>query len=242
MNETEKMAYAKSFIDKLAEGINPLDDTPVKDDDIINNVRISRCLYYVSSVLSKAIENETAPIVRMPKPKKSEFYLTDEQAAGFLYSEQPIYLSAIRERLNALKNDDIMKDLSHIALKEWLIKKGYLEERTVFDKKYVSPTESGESLGITSERRVGPNGQYNVNLYDLNAQKFIVSKVTEIARYAEEKKKGEATKVEFSNEDDKTLIETYRDGFVVEEIAKSVNKPIEDVVKRLRYLNKSGRL
>ena len=34
MTELEKIAYAKAFIDKLANGINPLDDTPIPDDDI----------------------------------------------------------------------------------------------------------------------------------------------------------------------------------------------------------------
>ena len=29
MTELEKITYAKSFIDKLANGINPLDDTPI---------------------------------------------------------------------------------------------------------------------------------------------------------------------------------------------------------------------
>ena len=45
MTELEKIAYAKSFIDKLANGINPLDDTPIPDDDIANNVRLSRCFF-----------------------------------------------------------------------------------------------------------------------------------------------------------------------------------------------------
>ena len=50
MTELEKIEYAKSFIDKLANGINPLDDTPIPDDDIANNVRLSRCFFYVSSM------------------------------------------------------------------------------------------------------------------------------------------------------------------------------------------------
>ncbi len=53
MTELEKIEYAKSFIDKLANGINPIDDTPVKDDDAINNVRLSRCFFFVSDVLSR---------------------------------------------------------------------------------------------------------------------------------------------------------------------------------------------
>ena len=56
MTELEKTAYAKSFIDKLANGINPLDNQPIEETDIVNNVRISRCLFYVSDILRKVIE------------------------------------------------------------------------------------------------------------------------------------------------------------------------------------------
>ena len=56
MTELEKIEYAKSFIDKLANGINPLDDTPIPDGDIANNVRLSRCFFYVSSILQKEID------------------------------------------------------------------------------------------------------------------------------------------------------------------------------------------
>jgi GTP pyrophosphokinase len=67
MTELEKIAYAKSFIDKLANGINPLDDTPIPDDDIVNNVRLSRCFFYVSSILQKEIDRERR---KQPKEKK----------------------------------------------------------------------------------------------------------------------------------------------------------------------------
>ena len=42
MTELEKIAYAKSFIDKLANGINPLDDTPIPDDDTFYFHQIDR--------------------------------------------------------------------------------------------------------------------------------------------------------------------------------------------------------
>jgi len=47
MTENEKIQYAKAFIDKLARGINPLDDSFIRDDDIVNNVRISRCFFCI---------------------------------------------------------------------------------------------------------------------------------------------------------------------------------------------------
>ena len=37
MTELEKIEYAKTFIDKLANGINPLDDTSIPENDIANN-------------------------------------------------------------------------------------------------------------------------------------------------------------------------------------------------------------
>ena len=40
MTELEKMQRAKMYIDKLANGINPIDDRPAADSDIINNVVI----------------------------------------------------------------------------------------------------------------------------------------------------------------------------------------------------------
>ena len=45
MTELEKIERAKTYIDKLANGINPVDDTMAPDADIINNVRLSGCLF-----------------------------------------------------------------------------------------------------------------------------------------------------------------------------------------------------
>lgn len=69
MTELETMQRAKMYIDKLAKGINPLDDSIVPEDGIINNVRLSRCLFYVSDVLRQVIENGG---VTPPKKKKKE--------------------------------------------------------------------------------------------------------------------------------------------------------------------------
>ena len=57
MTELEKMQRAKMYIDKMANGINPIDDTAAPENDVINNVRISRCFFYVSDILRQVIEN-----------------------------------------------------------------------------------------------------------------------------------------------------------------------------------------
>ena len=40
MTELEKIERGKMYMDKLANGINPIDDTMTPDDDLINNVRV----------------------------------------------------------------------------------------------------------------------------------------------------------------------------------------------------------
>ena len=79
MTELEKIAYAKSFIDQLAEGVNPLDGTPIPEGDIANNVRLSRCFFYVSDILRQVIDNGgVAPVKAIKTGGKPEFSLSAE--------------------------------------------------------------------------------------------------------------------------------------------------------------------
>ena len=57
MVEKERILRAKMYVDKLANGINPLTDQPLPDEDPINNVKISRCFFYVSDLLRRLVEN-----------------------------------------------------------------------------------------------------------------------------------------------------------------------------------------
>ena len=47
MIDLEKVKIAKEWMNALANGYNPLDGTALDDKDIVNNVHISRCLFYV---------------------------------------------------------------------------------------------------------------------------------------------------------------------------------------------------
>ena len=53
MEEREKLAAAKKYLDDLANGVDPLTGRILPEDSGVNNVRVSRCLFYVSSVLEK---------------------------------------------------------------------------------------------------------------------------------------------------------------------------------------------
>lgn len=172
MTEIEKIEYTKSFIDKLANGINPIDDSQIKEEDIVNNVRISRCLFFVSDVLRQVVENGGIK----KKSAKIPFALALEERANFEYSDIPIPVSEITKRFNALVTNEDMKKLSHKNITEWLISIEMLYEMTKPDGKTTKrPTEHGMAIGITTETRTGMRGEYVVTVYDKNAQEFIVN-------------------------------------------------------------------
>lgn len=60
MEEREKLAAAKKYLDDLANGVDPLTGRILPEDSGVNNVRVSRCLFYVSSVLGKSSKTAAA--------------------------------------------------------------------------------------------------------------------------------------------------------------------------------------
>ena len=186
MTELEIMSRAKTYLDKLARGIDPLTDREVPEDDIVNNVRISRCLFYVSGILEKVIANG-GYVGTKPKVVKEEFALPDGAAASFRFSDKPIPVSEIAARLNELKQRENMKDLTGAKIADWLAAKGILEIRQDQQgKKHKCPTAQGVSLGLSMEHRTGQYGEYDVVMYSLPAQHFVVDHLEAILAPAAE--------------------------------------------------------
>ena len=45
MTELETMQRAKMYLDKLAQGIDPISGDEVPEDSVLNNVRLARCFF-----------------------------------------------------------------------------------------------------------------------------------------------------------------------------------------------------
>lgn len=178
MTELEKMQRAKMYIDKLANGINPLDDTLAADLDLVNQVRISRCLFYVSDILRQVIDNNG--VISKARSSKKAFFLSAESINKFSFSVTPIPISEITNRLNALADLDVCYKLKHSDITSWLIEIGALETISTNGKTVKRPTEQGRELGISVEKRMGFNGEYVVVIYNKEAQQLILDNIDAI--------------------------------------------------------------
>ena len=187
MNENEKILKAKSYLDKLANGINPITTELASENDTINNIHISRCLFYVSDVLRNLIENNNNP--QKKKNSKIPLSVTPQQLADYVFDDNPITVTEITKKLNSLIDTEEMKGIKTTSITNWLIKINMLEYfADENSKNHKIPTENGIQLGITTQERLGMYGSYKVVLYDSNVQQFILDNIDTIAYYNTQKK------------------------------------------------------
>ena len=181
MTEQEKLQCAKYYIDCLANGRNPLDGTPIPEQDIVNQVKISRCLFYVSDVLRKQIDSIENKADRSAGKHKLPFHITEEEQLRYEPSRTPIPASVIGHKVNEILREKGMRKVTYRAITTWLASVGLLEEEKIANgKSRMVPTASGIAMGITTEIRMGGNGEYPCVVYNENAQNFVIENLNEI--------------------------------------------------------------
>ena len=164
-----KLKVAIDWISKLANGVNPIDGSILPDNDIVNNVHISRCLFFVSNMLEDIGKKKQA----QTKQYEQGFQLTPEAASRVYISERTGIAMFVKEINKVIPEN--MKPLAASKITQWLVSAGYLVEQERNDgHKYKVPSELGTSIGITSAWKEGSQGQYLAISYDANAQRFIL--------------------------------------------------------------------
>lgn len=187
LDEKERLLNAKIYLDKLANGINPITNEIVPENDTINNIHISRCLFYISDILRDIIENKNSSAKK--KNAKVPFTVTAQQLANYNFTDTPITVTEITRNINSLIDTEEIKALKTTSITNWLVEIDFL--KCIADEKgknHKLPTDKGEQLGISTQERLGMYGTYKVVLYNSNAQQFILDNLDTIAFYNSNKK------------------------------------------------------
>ena len=178
MTELETMQRAKMYMDKLAQGIDPVTNQEIPGDSVLNNVRLARCFFYVADVLEQVIANGG---IIGSRPKLQPFSITMEQLAGVELSLEPLRVTRIVERISTVVDNPQMKKLSTTVITNWLLEKGFLEKQIGPDgKSHRVPTRDGFRIGLSVQNRQGQYGEYQAVFYNAEAQRFVLDHLGEM--------------------------------------------------------------
>ena len=173
------LEHAKSYIDALARGVNPLTGEEVPENEVIQQVRISRCLFYVSDVLDEVLQNGGVRSVHREYVTLQPFSPQTIDFSDFPFFNYAVGIKAFSDAINAYCPEG-MKKLNPTVVTNWLAEQGYLQSEIVNNKRRKRLAPLGAEIGIVEVERNGEYGKYMQLLYSESAQRFLLEHLPEI--------------------------------------------------------------
>lgn len=193
MDKLQVIQRAKSYMDMLSQGIDPISGELIENDSTLQQERLKKCFSYVSGILDEIIK--TNGIVAMPVSKfsqeytmarkKSAFSLNQQQRRNIHISNSPIIPSAFIKNINSVVNVEMMEKLSLKTINKWLLKQGYLSEQkvpTVVNKNVKTITSTSANIGVIEQTIVDQKtGEAKTQVFfSRQAQEFILDNIESI--------------------------------------------------------------
>ena len=131
--------------------------------------------YYFGDEAAAVAQTAAGQKNRVQKGKEADFYLTNEQAQAFPFAEKYLVVE-LAEKLNELRDADMVKKISGAEIFRRVQEKGYAGEKMEdgIRKKYV--TRTGQESGLFLGMRLSKKGtEYEDIYYNEKAQEMIVA-------------------------------------------------------------------
>ncbi|MGN0528590.1 MAG: hypothetical protein ACI4IE_05610 [Eubacterium sp.] len=224
--------HAKDYIDDLARGINPITKENTNENDVINNVKISRCLFYVSDLLNEIIDNGG---ITKKSSVQNEFEAGSVNLDRINISDTPVTVSVISRRINEVKPEN-MKKLKVTAITNWLVSINMLEVVKINGKNVKRVTDNGTDLGICTEEHFGQYGKYYSITYNKDAQQFIVDNLNSIIEGGFNGSSKTKAGKPWSSDEEFLLKTMFEEGTCVKDIAVQLQRSNGAVKARLEKL------
>ncbi len=176
--DMQKLDIAITYLKRIADGNNPINNMPAEDDAVLNNPNVIRCMYFVKDILeqvkaSNGIIGTTAKKERKTRRAVDAFPI--ELLGKYQYREDK-GISRILSQLYEPTKDKTIRKISGKAINDWLMTNGYITE-TYSDELKTNikvPTEKGKNVGLKSERVEYPSNTYYTIIYNKSAQEFLI--------------------------------------------------------------------
>lgn len=196
MDKLKVIQHAKTYMDKLSKGIDPI--SGMDSTSLLQQEQLRKCFAFVSDILEEIVDNNG--LVNLPDvnghnyqivKKKAAFALNHQQKSKIEITNALISPTTFIRNINSVIDIDSMEKLSLKSVNLWLLDKGYINETkamTFVNRTVKISTPYSESVGIFEQVVVDKTtGETKKELrYSRQAQQFILDNLDEIIKYSKE--------------------------------------------------------
>ena len=174
-----KLEVAIKYVERIADGCNPVNNVPLEKDDVLNNPNIIRCMYFIKDVLEEVRNNGGQIGGRNVKEPASPFPI--EILDNFMYVEDKSITHVLNQIYEPIVDMNIKK-VSVTKVTAALKEEGYLfdEPNAETGKTRKVPSKKGRELGIYTVEREYNGRMYESVTYNQNAQKYVVELIRKL--------------------------------------------------------------
>lgn len=165
--EKETIANLQESVEKLAQGVNPFTGEIARDDEILNDVKVSRCLFAVNGVLKELLNGKTSA----KKSKKHKFEYRAELTPQIKIEDYSISLSQIVRNILEVYGKEVK--LTYYDLAQVLYKRGLFVDNPEETPRMIA-SEKAEQYGIFLKRVHGNAGDRWQTVFDQNGQRYAI--------------------------------------------------------------------
>lgn len=182
--DVNKIVELGDFVEKLSKGIEPLTNTQFSENNLMGNDRYRKVFFETAKMLKYLINLSEKNMVekKISADINTNLSLIPSEIDKVIISEEPISVSEIAYNVNNVADKESMKKIKATQITTWLHYRGYLKVDESGKTSHKVCTEKAKEIGISSHIKENSAGQkYLVNLYDVNAQQFIIDNINSIA-------------------------------------------------------------
>lgn len=174
-----KLNTAIEYVERIADGCNPVNNVPLADDDVLNNPNIIRCMYFIKEVLEEVRSNDG--LIRGKRGRAGAVPFPVEVLDEFEYKEDKSITHVLKQIYDPVKDLNVKK-ISVIKINALLKEEGYLmdEPDPETEKTRKVPTAMGKELGIYVAEREYGDRVYQAVMYNQDAQEYIVERIKKL--------------------------------------------------------------
>lgn len=168
--EVEKIQKANEIMQKMAKGMNPLSGEQIRDEGLLKDAEMVRCLCFVSDVLDHIAKGNYKN-----RGNTLSFVITPEQKSKIVLPEGSIGVTGFSKCINLCINQVESKRLTGVELNRKLKKLGVLaEESTAEGKTRTITNEKSAQFGFEMVKKIFNGVEYDMVLINDIGKKYLI--------------------------------------------------------------------